>query len=321
MKDYMEYDDEMPRYDVDDMPAVPFGCLPTSFLVTSDVSTDELLCAVTANFGEAPVVSLSPLSQDLYLWLDHAEDVNDILVEVAVPEEPTEPERFLDVASRIIHGERNEQYGHPYHDFGVISAFWSAFLGVDIDRKQVAALMVLLKMARLSHNIDHVDSWVDTAGYVGCADRLQRFADGWEGDELPSAEPEPERLPFLLTVPDGSEPTYNTTMSAPIVMDGGATFTQPVDPWATATKFTDPDIIASLVKGAYTGVRFTTMDPAGEHGRSYYEKTDDGYLWWCDGAPSVVTGDDGEDILGEREGRHIVRRNTPDGFWYLPPTT
>jgi len=87
---------------------------------------------------------------------------------------------FLETANEIIHGERNEQYGHPYEDFEIIAQFWSQFLGLAITRKQVAAMMILLKTARLSHNIHHEDSWIDIAGYVGCADRVQRRIDGTE---------------------------------------------------------------------------------------------------------------------------------------------
>lgn len=89
-----------------------------------------------------------------------------------------ESEKYLATADRIVHGARNEQYGHPSEDFARIAQMWSAVLGVDIAPKQVALLMILLKAGRLAHNIDHVDSWVDVAGYVGCANRIQDRMDG-----------------------------------------------------------------------------------------------------------------------------------------------
>jgi hypothetical protein len=89
-------------------------------------------------------------------------------------------ETYLYTANRIIHGARNEEYGHPIEDFERIAAMWTAFLGVNISRKQVAAMMILLKTGRLAHNIDHDDSWIDIAGYAGCADRIQRRLDGLE---------------------------------------------------------------------------------------------------------------------------------------------
>ena len=87
---------------------------------------------------------------------------------------------YLGVAADIIHGARAEEYGHPYQDFWRIATMWSSFLDHSISARQVAAMMVLLKCSRLSHNIDHDDSWIDIAGYVGCADRVQRRAEGSE---------------------------------------------------------------------------------------------------------------------------------------------
>lgn len=88
--------------------------------------------------------------------------------------------KFLEVANEIIHGARNEEYGHPADDLARIAAMWSAFLGVDVNELQVAAMMILLKTGRLAHNPEHQDSWIDIAGYAGCVDRVQRRWDGLE---------------------------------------------------------------------------------------------------------------------------------------------
>lgn len=97
-------------------------------------------------------------------------------------------EKYLTTADTIVHGDRNEQYGHPVHDFERIATMWSSFLNINITPKQVAAMMVLLKCSRLAHNIDHEDSWIDIAGYVGCADRIQRVYDGRESSRPPGIE-------------------------------------------------------------------------------------------------------------------------------------
>lgn len=87
---------------------------------------------------------------------------------------------WLRVADDLIHGDRHNDYGHPYDDFGKTAQMWSAFLGVPVLREQVAAMMVMVKLSRLSNSPGHVDSWVDIAGYVGCADRVQRRGRGVE---------------------------------------------------------------------------------------------------------------------------------------------
>lgn len=95
---------------------------------------------------------------------------------------PDRREPFLAVAQRIVHGARNAEYGHPHEDFTRIASYWSNYLGErcpeGIEAEDVAALMILLKLGRLSHNLRHADSWIDIAGYVGCYDRIQRRRDG-----------------------------------------------------------------------------------------------------------------------------------------------
>lgn len=79
---------------------------------------------------------------------------------------------LLDHAKVTITQARNEEYGGPEDSFELIAEFWSSYLA-RVDRTQlsggdVAAMMVLLKTARLATTIDHLDSWVDVAGYAGC---------------------------------------------------------------------------------------------------------------------------------------------------------
>lgn len=91
---------------------------------------------------------------------------------------------LLETASGLINGDRDEEYGHPADDFARIAAYWSTYLGDrcpgGIGLADVAALMSLLKLARLSHNVDHYDSWADIAGYAGCWDRIARREAGLE---------------------------------------------------------------------------------------------------------------------------------------------
>jgi hypothetical protein len=68
--------------------------------------------------------------------------------------------------------DRGETYGPPSLNLGERTArLWTAYLkdlGIvrDIDGRDVANLMILLKMARLQHRPDHEDSWRDMSGYA-----------------------------------------------------------------------------------------------------------------------------------------------------------
>jgi hypothetical protein len=46
------------------------------------------------------------------------------------------------------------------------AAMWSAYLDRELTERDVCALLVLLKTARLSVTPNHQDSWIDIAGYA-----------------------------------------------------------------------------------------------------------------------------------------------------------
>lgn len=70
---------------------------------------------------------------------------------------------------KCVCSDRNMKYGEPEDNFSVIAKFWSAFLDIEIAAWQVAAMMMLMKNARIksSKGMDK-DSWVDSAGYSVC---------------------------------------------------------------------------------------------------------------------------------------------------------
>jgi len=78
---------------------------------------------------------------------------------------PTAPEEFI-VAAQEIFGERAGEYGDAYLMHERISVIWTAILGVEVQAHQVALCMAGLKMARLSHQPEHRDSWVDMINYA-----------------------------------------------------------------------------------------------------------------------------------------------------------
>lgn len=76
--------------------------------------------------------------------------------------------QLLAEAATLINGDRNNQYGPPTQDFQRTAEMWEAYLGISIEPHDVAALMCLLKISRISRQADKRDSWVDLAGYAAC---------------------------------------------------------------------------------------------------------------------------------------------------------
>lgn len=75
---------------------------------------------------------------------------------------------LLREAERLVNGDRNTQYDEPAADFARTAAMWSAYLGVPVALHDVAAMMALLKLARIRHSPTHRDNWTDLAGYAAC---------------------------------------------------------------------------------------------------------------------------------------------------------
>jgi|TARA_R110000822_G_scaffold220439_9_gene354411 hypothetical protein len=77
----------------------------------------------------------------------------------------------LDTAKDLINGDRAHYYGDAYDNHDRIAQLWNAYLQWDYELsvKDVIAMMVMLKVARLRHTATH-DSFVDICGYaaLGC---------------------------------------------------------------------------------------------------------------------------------------------------------
>ncbi|ATN88124.1 hypothetical protein SEA_CINDARADIX_50 [Mycobacterium phage Cindaradix] len=86
--------------------------------------------------------------------------------------ETTMSESILEEAQRLIHGERNKNYGHPRENFSDIAALFSGYLERPISDIDVANLMILMKIARVKGTGYHRDSFTDIAGYAGCVERI-----------------------------------------------------------------------------------------------------------------------------------------------------
>lgn len=87
----------------------------------------------------------------------------------------------LNLALDIINGERQDAYGNPEDNFSTIARLWSDYLGgkykmgLVLSRVDVALMMTLLKIARLSTGTAKSDSYADAAGYIGLASDMVEY--------------------------------------------------------------------------------------------------------------------------------------------------
>jgi Domain of unknown function (DUF6378) len=85
--------------------------------------------------------------------------------------------KLLEDAILAVAGERQLNYGNPEDNFKRIAVLWNAWIQIrqsgseplySFKPWEVAALCILLKLARLANEPRHRDSWLDIAGYAAC---------------------------------------------------------------------------------------------------------------------------------------------------------
>ena len=79
----------------------------------------------------------------------------------------------LKKAEQITTTDREKQYGDPEDNFTAIAKMWSGYLNCPVEPADVAAMMVLLKVARIGSGQTVADNWVDIAGYAACGAEIQ----------------------------------------------------------------------------------------------------------------------------------------------------
>lgn len=92
---------------------------------------------------------------------------------------------ILETAKRCVCGDREQDYGSPENNFRTIASMWNSYLygaGLienhtenwkGIMPKDVAAMLALLKVARIASGHAKADNWVDLAGYAACGGEIE----------------------------------------------------------------------------------------------------------------------------------------------------
>lgn len=99
-----------------------------------------------------------------------------------VPPKPDTTETLLQKAEKIINGPRRSNYGPPEENFVRIATMWTAYMLKRLAPNEaecpgrftahdVAVMLILLKCARAATS-PNFDTFLDIAGYAGCAERL-----------------------------------------------------------------------------------------------------------------------------------------------------
>ena len=86
---------------------------------------------------------------------------------------------ILEAAQKCVCGDREQDYGSPERNFETISKMWNAYICANtgyskmLEVKDVAAMLALLKIARIASGHAKEDNWVDLAGYAACGGEIE----------------------------------------------------------------------------------------------------------------------------------------------------
>ena len=91
-----------------------------------------------------------------------------VIDHLAAHDTPRERSALLvEEAVRLVHGDRDADYGSPIEDFTRTAALWSGILGHPVTAQDVALCMVCVKLSRQVHKSKQ-DNLTDSIGYLLC---------------------------------------------------------------------------------------------------------------------------------------------------------
>ena len=79
---------------------------------------------------------------------------------------------YIDKAKDIVSTDRELTHGNKKINHDNIAKMWSAYLDRDISGRDVASMMVLLKVARTKAGSHNTDDYIDMVGYSSIAGEL-----------------------------------------------------------------------------------------------------------------------------------------------------
>lgn len=141
----------------------------------------------TAKEGDYVMYNGSPYTasdiERLLTGIRQLEELKTPTIDNFADEEPSSRRDILRCAEKCVCGQREQDYGTPESNFQLIADLWNGYLGfVDhpqdqIQAKDVAMLMALMKIARIRNGGGSGDSFVDLAGYAACGGEI------WAGEK------------------------------------------------------------------------------------------------------------------------------------------
>lgn len=79
---------------------------------------------------------------------------------------------FLESVGSTINGDRQDDYGSAKDSFERVAQMWATYLNYPVDSKDVAHMLILMKVSRLVTSPNKRDSYIDIAGYAALGAEL-----------------------------------------------------------------------------------------------------------------------------------------------------
>lgn len=133
---------------------------------------------------------------------------------------------ILTAAEKCVNGNRQQDYGTPERSFETIAALWNAYLSgtgfsiLAIKPDDVAAMLALLKIARIATGHGKDDNWIDLAGYAACGGEIQSLRCPPAVVGVMATQKKPETPSTLESAPDRNPSSADERIDALIKRAG-----------------------------------------------------------------------------------------------------